>query len=43
MHKMAATALSLKRTKWWLDRFKVGREWEEYALKKYFILKNIQK
>ena len=38
MHKMAATALSLKRTHWWLDRFKVGREWEEYALKHLFHL-----
>jgi len=33
MHKMAATALSLKRTKYWKERFKIGREWEELALK----------
>jgi len=32
MHKMAATALSLKRTKYWKERFKIGREWEELAI-----------
>ena len=33
MHKMAATALSLKRTKFWLKRFVIGREWEKLALR----------
>lgn len=32
MHEMAATALSLRRTHWYKDRWTVGSEWEAYAL-----------